>query len=400
MSSSDEADPATSVLLRRIGRLADGRRPPRDNVDLAVVDGRIAWIGDEGSAPSAVAAALDTEVDCAGGLVTPGLIDAHTHPVYGGRRFAEIAARSAGQPYCSGGIAATVEATRGTSWPQLEAESSERLRAWLRAGTTTVEAKTGYHLTRDGELGTVALLAGLAGRDDTPRLSITFLAAHAVPPESTSAADYADEVAGWMEAGAQAGAESVDCFCDEGYFTVEQADRVLRAGVEAGLWARLHADELAHTGGAQLAAEIGAASADHLLRLTPADARALAAAGVTAVLCPTTALALGVRPDVGALRDAGAALALGSDHNPGMSGVTDMSVVVAQAVAALGLSVDEALGAATAGAADALRRPDLGRADLGATADLVLWDADHEGAFAWSWGLPARAVWSGGRRRA
>jgi imidazolonepropionase len=145
-----------------------------------------------------------------------------------------------------------------------------------------------------------------------------------------------------------------------------------------------------------LAAELGAASADHLLRITPDDAKALAAAGVCAVLAPGTALSMGAPPPARALLDAGATVALGTDHNPGTCGMTDMSLVVGLATTALGMSVEEALTAATAGGALALRRPDRGTVAVGQVADLVLWDAPHEGAFAWAYGVPVRRVWKGG----
>jgi imidazolonepropionase len=161
---------------------------------------------------------------------------------------------------------------------------------------------------------------------------------------------------------------------------------------------RIHADELARTGGSQLAAELGCASADHLLRIKEADARALAASGVVATLAPVTALAMGRTPPVRTLVDAGATIALGSDHNPGTCGTTSMSLIVALAIAELGLSVDAALVAATAGGAASLRLVDRGRIAAGLRADLVAWDADHEGAFAWSYGLGPLGVWKAGHR--
>ncbi|HLQ61393.1 MAG TPA: amidohydrolase family protein, partial [Candidatus Acidoferrales bacterium] len=185
--------------------------------------------------------------------------------------------------------------------------------------------------------------------------------------------------------------------CDAGYFSVEQSRLVLEAGQKAGLMPRVHADELAHSGGSLLAAELGAASADHLLLADERDARALAAAGVSAVLCPGTALSLGKLPPARRLLEAGVTLALGSDHNPGTSGLVGVAPAIALAVAALGLSVEEALLAATAGGAASLRLGDRGVVEAGRRADLVAWDADHEGAFAWAFGLRARRVWLGGQ---
>jgi len=170
----------------------------------------------------------------------------------------------------------------------------------------------------------------------------------------------------------------------------------MKAAISAQLIPRVHADELARTGGSQLAAELGAASADHLLCATIDDARALARAGVVATLAPVTALSMGKLPPVKELQSAGATIALGTDHNPGTSGLTSMSVVIALAIAVFKMSVADALIAATAGGARSLRLSDRGKVDPGMRADVVLWDADHEGALAWTFGLAPRQVWKGG----
>ena len=386
------------IVLRHIGRLFTGTE--RGVIEDAAVafDSGIRWVGRDAELP---AGGDGEEIDAVGALVTAGLIDAHTHPVYLEPRVEEIAARSRGASYeeiarMGGGIKATVAQTRAASSDDLTANVEERFARWLESGTTTVEAKTGYHLTREGEIGAVELLADLASHEGLPRIEITFLGAHAVP-EGASQAAYADAVASWSTQAEAAGARFCDVFCDAGYFTVDEARGILDAGRAAGLAPRIHADELARTGGSLLAAEIGAASADHLLRITEDDARALASAGVVATLAPATALAMGTRPPVEALRTAGATIALGSDHNPGTSGLTDMTVVIALAIAELELSVDDALIAATRGGARSLLRPDLGVVEVGATADLVLWDADHEGTFAWQWGVAPFEVWRGGR---
>lgn len=387
------------TVLTGIGRLfTAGPQGTIDDAALAVEGDRITWVGTASHAPD------DPDVvDLGACLVTPGLVDAHAHPVYAGTRSAEVSRRSAGASYAEvtaagGGIRSTVRATRAAHVGDLEAATARRLGAWLRAGTTTVEAKTGYHLNRQGEVGAVRLLRRLGNRPGLPRIAITFLAAHAVPPEwEHEQYHYAAEAAGWAGEAAAAGARFVDVFCDEGAFTVDESRRVLTAGAAAGLVPRVHADELARTGGALLAAELGAASADHLLRATDEDAKALAAADVTAVLCPGTALSLGTVPPARTLVEAGVTLALGTDHNPGTSGITSMSLVVALAVAALGLSVDEALTAATAGGARSLRLDDRGVIEPGRLADLVAWDADHEGAFAWAFGLRPSRVWLGGQ---
>jgi imidazolonepropionase len=203
-------------------------------------------------------------------------------------------------------------------------------------------------------------------------------------------------VAEWCEEAHVAGARFCDVFCDRGYFSVAQSRRILKAGIEAKLIPRIHADELARTGGSRLAAELHAVSADHLLRANRSDAVALARAGVVATLAPATALSMGRLPPVKELADAGAVIALGTDHNPGTSGITSMSLVIALAVGVFKLSAERALIAATVGGAMSVSRSDRGVIAPSKLADLVLWDADHEGAFAWAYGLKPRRVWRAG----
>ncbi|MGH9303572.1 MAG: imidazolonepropionase [Acidimicrobiales bacterium] len=401
-SSENRAAPTGTLVVRNIGRLFTST-PAGVVTDatLAVKDGRIAFFGPEGELPGELAADSG-ELDAGGALVTPGLIDAHSHPVYGGDRFEEIALRSTGASYgeiaaSGGGIAASVRDTRAASEDELEKGLRTRLSAMASSGTTTVEAKSGYQLEEAGELSTLRMLARISGEPGLPLVEATFLGAHAVAPESASDPDgYVESVASWCAQALAAGARHVDVFCDEGYFTIEQSRRILKAGASAGLIGRIHADELARTGGAMLAAELSCASADHLLRITAADAQALARGGVTATLCPVTALAMGLVPPLGELRRAGVSIALGSDHNPGTCGTTSMPFVIALGVSELGLSVADALRAATAGGALSLRLSDRGIIAAGLRADLVIWDADHEGAFAWSYGLTPKLVLLGG----
>jgi len=386
--------------LRNIGRLFTGT--PAGVIDDAAVicDGaEIAWCGKHGEEPRGLMESVSDEHDCDGGLVTAGLIDAHTHPVYAGDRMAEVAMRTAGASYeavakAGGGIRATVRATRSEDVDALEQATARRLWSWLEGGATTVEAKTGYHLTRDGELEAVRLLARLSTRTDLPRIEVTFLAAHALPPDRWArTGSYAKQVAEWCADAYQAGARFCDVFCDRGYFSVPQSRGILKAGIEAKLIPRIHADELARTGGSRLAAELHAVSADHLLRASRGDAVALARAGVVATLAPGTALSIGKLPPVKDLLDEGAVIALGTDHNPGTSGITSMSVVIALAVAVFKMSVERALVAATLGGALSISRSDRGVVAPHKLADLVLWDAEHEGAFAWAYGLKPRIVW-------
>ena len=386
--------------LRNIGRLFTGTAAGVIEDAAVICDGEeIAWVGRHGDEPRELMESVIDEDDCAGGLVTAGLIDAHTHPVYAGDRMAEVAMRSAGASYeqiakAGGGIRATVTATRAESIAHLEDATARRLWSWLEGGTTTVEAKTGYLLRREGEVENVRLLARLAHRKDLPRIEVTFLAAHALPPDRWARfGTYAKQVAEWCDDAYHAGARFCDVFCDRGYFSVPQSRSILKAAVKAKLAPRLHADELARTGGARLAAEIHAVSADHLLRANHGDAVALARAGVVATLAPGTALSIGAMPPVKSLIDAGAVIALGTDHNPGTSGLVSMSVVVALAVAVFKMSVERALIAATLGGAYSLSRSDRGVVAPRKLADLVLWEAEHEGAFAWAYGLKPRVVW-------
>ena len=389
--------------LYNIGRLFTGTDDGVIPGAAVIFEGdRIAWRGHEGGEPRVLMDAVTEDFDCGGGLVTAGLIDAHTHPLYAGDRMAEVAMRTAGATYAEiakvgGGITATVKSTRAQSASALESAGAARLNRWFDGGATTVEAKTGYHLTREGELAAVRVLKRLSERDDVPRLEITFLAAHSLPLErGATFATYADQVVDWCRDAHDAGARFCDVFCDEGYFTVAQSRRILEAAVDAKLLPRLHADELARTGGARLAAELHAVSADHLLRADRNDARALARAGVVATLAPVTALSIGKLPPVNQLLEAGAVIALGTDHNPGTSGVTSMSLVVALAVSVFKMSAEQALHAATVGGARSLALTDRGSIGRSMLADVVLWDAEHEGAFAWAFGLAPRQIWKGG----
>ncbi|HEY3955101.1 MAG TPA: amidohydrolase family protein, partial [Streptosporangiaceae bacterium] len=324
------------------------------------------------------------------------------HPVYAGNRWAELTMLSGGSTAseinaAGGGISSTVTVTRGTDPWTLCNGVRERLNGWLMSGTTTVEAKTGYHLTRDGELADVRMLRSLESEPGMPRMHVTFLAAHSVPPEYFGRrADYIDAVSSWCPDAAAAGADSVDVYCEDGRFTEAEARWILSAGRRAGLLPRIHACGQSRIGAARLAAEIGCASADMLHEADDDDVAALARAGVAAVVCPSTSLQTHGAPPVRALLDKGVAVALGSDHTPGGNGITSMALVVSLAVWHFGMSVTEALRAATIGGAHALRAPDRGAMARGRYADIVQWDADHEGAFTWAYGLKPHRIWRGG----
>lgn len=397
----------TVRLLTNIGRLWTGT-DVCSNAAILVHNDRIVWAGPAQDLPQCVPGIIEDIVDVdhvenlGGGLVTPGLIDAHAHPVYAGNRWAELAMRTGGSTHseivaAGGGVASTVTVTRGTDPWTLCNGVKERLRQWLITGTTTVEAKTGYHLTRDGELADIRMLRSLEEEPSMPRVHATFLAAHVLPPEYFARrAEYLDAVRQWAADAAAAGADSIDVFCDEGHFTADEARAVLLAGRRARLKTRIHACAYERVGAPQVAAELGCASADLLTEANEEDIKALAHSGVCGVVCPGAALQTRRTPPVRQMLDCGVSIALGTDHNPGQCGLTSMPLVIGLAVAMFGLSVTEALRAATLGGATALQVHDRGALAPGMYADIVLWDADHEGAFAWAYGLRALRVWRGG----
>lgn len=380
------------MIITGSGRLAPLGRSPWA---IEVRDGRIAWIGAPAEAPSGDRVELGTA------LVTPGLVDSHTHPVFAGDRSDEAAARLEGAAYTEGGILRTVRATRATDDATLEALVDSRLRAALAAGTTTVECKSGYGLSLEEELRHLRIIVRV-GQGLPIRVITTFLGAHAVPPDASSMAEYAAEVADRMipAVAAEGLALFVDVFADAGFFDLAAVERIGRAAAAAGLGLRLHADQLQLTGAAQLGVRLGAASVDHLEQLDAAGVEELAGSATVATLLPAPALVLRDRmPPSRALVDAGATVALASDANAGtFGGFGTMPLIVGLGAAVLDMTAGEALTAATAGAGASLGRTDIGRIEVGAAADLVAWDAEHEGAFALRLGAmrPLR-TWIGGR---
>lgn len=364
------------MLLTGTGRLAPAGLSPWA---LRVESGRITWIGSPADAPSDQA-----RVDLGSALVTPGLVDSHTHPVFAGDRSDEAAARLEGAPYAEGGILRTARATSATDDVTLEGLVEARLRAAMTAGTTTVECKSGYGLTGAEELRHLRIIGRVAERLPI-RLVRTFLGAHAVPL-ATTAEEHVERVADEMipMVAAEGLAEFVDVFADEGFFDLGATERIGRAAMAAGLSVRLHAEQLARTGAAELGVRLGAASVDHLEQLDEAGVAALAGSSTVATLLPGPAVVMRSRlPPARELLDAGATVALATDANAGTYGAFgSMPLVIGLAATLLGMSVTEALTAATAGAGQSLRRDDLGTLRAGAAADLVAWDAEHEGAFA------------------
>lgn len=346
------------------------------NGAFASLGGEIVWVGAEVDLPKRFAAPNAIEMDVQGRAVVPGFVDSHTHLVFAGSRREEFAARARGEPYEAGGILTTVEATRKASSEDLLELARERADAMLRHGTTTIEAKSGYALDLQGEIGLLEVLNELAESHPCD-FDITFLGAHVVPPEFDDRPDdYVALVCDKMIPAAASLARWCDVFCDEGAFTPVQSRRILEAGKAAGLMPRIHANELGASGGASVASNVGAASADHLIHLRPGEARALTLAGVVGVICPTTAMTLGKFPNADLMRESGMKIAIASDLNPGMDPSGNLQFAIAVAVRMLGFGPEEALLAATAGGAAALRRDDVGRLAPGCNADAIVLDSD------------------------
>jgi imidazolonepropionase len=377
-----------NLTVRRIGRLLTMTGPPVTDAAVVVRDGRVAWTGPDAHLPPD---APEQQLDVGGAAVVPGFVDAHTHLLYAGVRREEFVARLAGRPYDGGGIRTTVSATAAATDEELLDLAAGRAARAVASGTTTMEVKTGYGLAPDAELRLLRLVGELRAR--TPiRLEATYLGAHVVPA-GRDRTEYVDEVVATLPAAAAAGARWCDVFCDQGVFTVDETRRILTEARGHGMGLRLHAEEIARTGAAGLAAELGCASADHLEHVTPQDARAMAAAGVVGVLLPTVTLSLRSQAwgHAAVLREAGVELALATDCNPGTSWCESMPYAVQLACLAMGLSVEEAFRAATLGAARSLRRDDVGHLAVGARGDLAVLAAEHEADVVAHLGGPAVA---------
>ena len=374
------------LLITGIGRLVTND-PRRDGLlgivpDAAVAarDGRIGWAGPE---TELVRELRDLpEVGADGRAVIPGFVDSHTHLVFGGNRIDEFVRRMRGETYeqimeAGGGIASTVAATRDTPTSRLASDAAGRARRMLGTGTTTVEIKSGYGLDLETELRMLDA-ARSVGEVTAIEVVSTFLGAHVVPPEyRTDRPGYVRLIVEEMIPALAGRVEFCDVFCDEGAFTVDEARTILQAAAAAGLGLRLHAEQLAHTGGAALGAELGAASVDHLDHATDADIDALADAGTVAVLLPSVSLMLGTPPPPARrLWDGGVPVAVATDCNPGTSYIENMQLVIALATLTAGLTPDESLWAATRGGAKALGLANHGWIGPGSVADLVMLEAE------------------------
>lgn len=415
------------MLLTNVGELVtNDPAPDRDGGPLGIVrdaavlvdDGRVAWIGPAAHVPSHADELrhereqrregdehrtlwdADVEVVDAGGrAVIPGFVDSHTHLVFGGDRAEEFAARMAGRRYEAGGIRSTVAATRAATDDELRARIARFVDELHAQGTTTFEVKSGYGLSVRDEERLVRL-----AREVTDE--VTFLGAHVVPAEyadasqepGTGADAYVDLVVGAMLDACAPHAKWIDAFCERGAFTADQSRRVLEAGAAAGLGVRVHGNQLGEGDGVRLAVELGAASVDHCTYLGDADIAALAASDTVATLLPGVEFSTRQPyPDARRLIDAGVTVALASDCNPGSSFTSSMPFCIAVAVRDMGMTPAEAVWAATAGGAVALRRTDVGAIRPGGPADLVLLDAPSHVHLAYRPGVPLVAgVWKDG----
>ncbi|GAA3522616.1 imidazolonepropionase [Aeromicrobium panaciterrae] len=373
----------TPMLVTNIGELVtwDDEQPILDDAAFVVDGGRIAWFGRRTEAPDA-----DAVRDVGGAAVIPGFVDSHTHLVFAGDRSAEFEARMTGQPYAAGGIRTTVAATRAATDEQLAANVARHLSEMRAQGTTTVEIKSGYGLTVHDEARSLAI-----AREFTEQT--TFLGAHVVPAES-EIADYVELVTGEMLERCAPYARWIDVFCEDGAFGADESRAVLEAGIAAGLLPRIHANQLGPGPGVQLAAELGA-PADHCTYLSDADVSAIADSGIVAGLLPGVEFSTRQPyPDARRLLDAGAAVALATDCNPGSSFTSSMAFCIAVAVRDMGMSPREALWSATAGGAASLRLDDVGHLRVGAKADFTVLNAPSYVHLAYRPGVPLVAATS------
>jgi imidazolonepropionase len=383
----DDSDGPTTVV-DHIGLLVTNDPALADGAPLGIVrDASIVISGDRVVAVGAAGQAADRRIDAGGRCVIPGFVDSHTHLVFAGDRSAEFVTRMAGRPYEAGGIRTTVDATRAATDDVLLDLAVRRRDEARRAGTTTVEIKSGYGLTVDDEARSLRIAAAISSHT-------TFLGAHVVPPGfGDRPDDYIELVCGEMLDACAPHARWIDAFCERGAFDADQCRTVLLAGRERGLGLRLHGNQLGPGPGVQLAVELGCASVDHCTFLDAADLDALAGGDTVATFLPATEFSTRQPyPDVRRALDAGVAVALASNCNPGSSNTTSLPFCIALAVRDMGMTIEEALYAATAGGAAALRQTDIGRIAPGARADLAVLDAPSYTHLAYRPGVPLVAL--------
>ncbi len=391
------------TTLWRHARLATMHGPAPwgwiDDGALLVEGNLLRWVGPVSELPADLKP--DEVLELGGALVTPGLIDAHTHLVYGGDRAAEFEQRLQGASYeaiarAGGGIRATVAGTRAASDARLFDDARQRARTLMAEGVTTLEVKSGYGLSEVDEARCLGVARRL-GRELPLSVRTTSLAAHALPPEFEGRADaYIDAVCAWLPGWhAQGLVDAVDAFCEGIGFTPAQTERVFQSARRLGLPVKLHAEQLSDQGGAALAARHGALSADHLEHLSADGIAAMRDSGTVAMLLPGAYYFLRETklPPVQALRDAGVPIAIATDHNPGSSPVLSLLLMLNMACTLFRLTPEEALRGVTVNAARALGLTDRGGLVAGQRADFVVWDVDHPRELAYRFGVnPCRRV--------
>ena len=373
----------TTTVLDRIGLLVTNDIAAGAGPLGLVRNASVVFEGDRIVSVAGAGQIADRRIDADGACVIPGFVDSHTHLVFAGDRGDEFAARMAGRPYEAGGIRVSVAATRGATEAELLALADGRRAEARRAGITTVEIKSGYGLDAHHEARCLRVARSFTG--DT-----TFLGAHVVPAEFEGRTDdYVHHVCTDMLSAALPYARWIDAFCEVGAFDEHQSRAVLAAGRAAGLGLRLHANQLGHGPGVQLAVEMGCASADHCTYLSDDDIAALAGSDTVATFLPATDFSTRQPyPDARRVIDAGATVALATNCNPGSSYTTSMSFCIALAVRDMRMTPEEALSAATVGGASALRRGDVGRIAPGCRADLVVLEAPSYTHFVYRPGVP------------
>lgn len=377
------ATTTTTTVLDNIGLLVTADETLGEGALGLIRNASVVFAGEHVVSVGAAGQTADHRIDAGGACVVPGFVDSHTHLVFAGDRGDEFAARMAGRPYEAGGIRTSVSATRAASDEQLAVLTDGRRTEARRAGITTLEIKSGYGLDARHEARCLQV-----GQQFTPET--TFLGAHVVPPEFEGRTDdYVHHVCTDMLAAAAPHARWIDAFCEVGAFDADQSRTVLAAGKAAGLGLRLHANQLGHGPGVQLAVEMGCASADHCTYLTDDDISALASSDTVATFLPATDFSTRQPyPNARRVIDAGARVALATNCNPGSSYTTSMAFCLALAVRDLYMSPEEALLAATIGGARALRRTDVGCLAAGMRADMVVLAAPSYTHFVYRPGVP------------
>ena len=368
-----------SQLVTNNSALGDGQLGVINDAAITVTDGIVSWVGQSSHADSSV-----PKTDVGGRSLIPGFVDSHSHIMFAGDRSEEFAARMAGVPYSAGGIKVTTEATRKASDAELRTVAQSMIKEMQESGTTTIEIKSGYGLDVATEERSLRIAAELTDE-------VTYLGAHVVAPEFAANPDaYVDLVVGEMLKACAPHSKWIDVFCDRGAFTTEQSRRILEAGIKKGLHPRIHLNQLEQGDGVAMAIELDCASADHLTYLTDDDISALAASNTVAGLVPGADFSTRAPhyPRGRDLLDAGAAVALSPDCNPGSSFTTNMPFCIALAVREMQMTVDESLFAATMGGAIALRRDDVGHLSIGARANFALLNAPSYIHLAYRPGVP------------